>query len=181
MEIEEKRNKINKELKVYINESSFISNKCRNKLLKIFSEEFSVDLDIDNYQNVDLSINEDNTFTYREDIYKSKEKIKSFEEIEERYEKFKEKADKLIKRKNINFDGKRNLNNITNLIVVVCILLFYLIITLLAIHAFITGKYIDCFWLVFITVPRLFPNLRENLDNRFQQAKIYFKTRKKKK
>jgi len=181
MEIEEKRNKINKELKVYINESSFISNKCRNKLLKIFSEEFSVDLDIDNYQNVDLSINEDNTFTYREDIYKSKEKIKSFEEIEERYEKFKEKADKLIKRKNINFDGKRNLNNITNLIVVVCILLFYLIITLLSIHAFITGKYIDCIWLVFIIVPRLFPNLRENLDNRFQQAKIYFKTRKKKK
>ena len=181
MEIEEKRNKINKELKVYINESSFISNKCRNKLLKIFSEEFSVDLDIDNYQNVDLSINEDNTFTYREDIYKSKEKIKSFEEIEKRYEIFKEKADKLIKRKDINFDGKRNLNNITNLIVVICILLFYLIIILLSIHAFITGKYIDCFWLVFIIVPRLFPNLRENLDNRFQQAKIYFKTRKKKK
>ena len=180
MKIEEKRNKINKELKVYINESSFISNKCRNKLLKIFSEEFSVDLDIDNYQNVDLSINEDNTFTYREDIYKSNENIKSFEEIEERYEKFKEKADKLIKRKDIDFDGKRNLNNITNLIVVICILLFYLIIILLSIHAFITGKYIDCLWLVFIIVPRLFPNLRENLDNRFQQAKIYFKTRKKK-
>ena len=180
MKIEEKRNKINNELKIYINESSFISNKCRNKLLKIFAEEFSVNLDIDNYQNVDLSINEDNTFTYREDIYKSKEKIKSFEEIEERYEKFKEKADKLIKRKDIDFDGKRNINNITNLIVVVCILLFYLIIILLSIHAFITGKYIDCFWLVFIIVPRLFPNLRENLNNRFQQAKIFFRTRKKK-
>ena len=180
MKIEEKRNKINNELKVYINESSFISNKCRNKLLKIFAEEFTLDLDIDNYQNVDLSINEDNTFTYREDIYKSKEDIKSFEEIEERYEKFKEKADKLIKRKDIDFDGKRNLNNITNLIVVVCILLFYLIIVILSIHAFLTGKYIDCFWLVFIIVPRLFPNLRENLNNRFQQAKIYFKTRKKK-
>ena len=180
MKIEEKRNKINNELKVYINESSFISNKCRNKLLKIFAEEFTLDLDIDNYQNVDLSINEDNTFTYREDIYKSKEDIKSFEEIEERYEKFKEKADKLIKRKDIDFDGKRNLNNITNLIVVVCILLFYLIIVILSIHAFLTGKYIDCFWLVFIIVPRLFPNLRENLNNRFQQAKIFFRTRKKK-
>ena len=180
MKIEEKRNKINNELKVFINESGFISTKCRNKLLKIFAEEFSVDLDIDNYQNVDLSINEDNTFTYREDIYKSTENIKSFEDIEERYEKFKEKANKLIKRKDINFDGKRNLNNITNLIVVICILLFYLIITLLSVHAFITGKYIDCFWLVFIIVPRLFPNLRENLDNRFQQAKVYFKTRKKK-
>jgi len=180
MKIEEKRNKINNELKVYINESSFISNKCRNKLLKIFAEEFTLDLDIDNYQNVDLSINEDNTFTYREDIYKSKENIKSFEEIEERYEKFKEKADKLIKRKDIDFDGKRNLNNITNLIVVACILLFYLIIVILSIHAFLTGKYIDCFWLLFIIVPRLFPNLRENLNNRFQQAKIYFRTRKKK-
>ena len=73
MKIEEKRNKINNELKIYINESSFISNKCRNQLLKIFSEEFSVDLDIDNYQNVDLTINEDYSFTYREDTYHSKE------------------------------------------------------------------------------------------------------------
>ena len=36
MKIEEKRNKINNELKIYINESSFISNKCRNQLLKMF-------------------------------------------------------------------------------------------------------------------------------------------------
>ena len=53
----DKINKINKELKVFINESSFISTKCRNKLLKIFCEVFSVDLDIGNYLNVDLSKN----------------------------------------------------------------------------------------------------------------------------
>ena len=64
-------NKINNELKSYINESSFISTKCRNKLLKIFEEAFDVKLDIRNYQNVDLQINDDFTITYRDDIYKS--------------------------------------------------------------------------------------------------------------
>ena len=68
-------NEINKELKVYINESGFISNKCRNKLLKIFEEEFNVKLDLDNYKNVDLSIKEDFKIIYRDDLYESNDKI----------------------------------------------------------------------------------------------------------
>ena len=34
--IQKELNKINKELKVYINESSFISQKCLNKMLSFF-------------------------------------------------------------------------------------------------------------------------------------------------
>ena len=67
----EKLTKINNELKVYINESSFISMKCRNKVLKYLAEDFNVNLDIDNYQNVDVKIKEDGTIVYRGDKYKS--------------------------------------------------------------------------------------------------------------
>ena len=41
MDKEETLNEINNELKTYINESSFISMKCRNKLLKMFADEFN--------------------------------------------------------------------------------------------------------------------------------------------
>ena len=85
-------NKINRELKVYINESSFISNKCRNKIIKIFSEEFNVNLDIDNYKNVDLSITDDFKVSYRDDLYTSSDNINSIEDVFERYERFKENS-----------------------------------------------------------------------------------------
>ena len=61
---EEKLTKINNKLKIYLNEAGFISMKCRNKLLKIFCEEFLVDLDISNYKNVDLKIKDDYSVLY---------------------------------------------------------------------------------------------------------------------
>ena len=102
----ERLEQINKELKIYINESSFISMKCRNKLLRYFEEEFEVQLDIDNYKNVDLSITEDYEIIYREDTYLPSNKINSLKDLEERYQKFKEKADSLIEKKEINFQSR---------------------------------------------------------------------------
>ena len=173
---EEKLQKMNKELKVYINESSFISQKCRNKLLHYFEEEFHVDLDIGSYQNVDLQIQEDFTIIYREDTYTSKEEIHSMEELEERYHRFREKADTLIRRKDVDFQGRRNFNNLTNLILVVCLFLLMIAFILLGIHAFLVGKYFDCLWLVVVVAPWLFPKLKSNLQSRLIQAKQYIKS-----
>ena len=97
--IQKELNQINKELKVYINESSFISQKCRNKMLSFFEEEFKVSLDIGRYQNVDLVILDDFTISYRDDVYIPDEVISSLEELKEKYHRFQEKADHLIKKK----------------------------------------------------------------------------------
>ena len=168
-------NKINNELKSYINETSFISMKCRNKLLKIFSEEFNIKLDISNYQNVDLKINDDFTITYREDKYTSEDNITTFKEVEERYNSFKLKADNLIKRREIDFQGKSNFNNIVNLIVLLLIFITMGIVLYLGVIAFIAGHYFDCLWFVVFIVPMIIPKLKYSLRDRLIQARDYIK------
>ena len=169
--------KINNELKSYINESTFISIKCRNKLLKFFSEEFDVNLDISNYQNVDLKINDDFTVTYREDNYKSN--IKSINDLEEKYNNFKLKADSLIKRREIDFQGKSNFNNIVNLIIILLIIITMGIVLYLGVIAFIAGHYFDCLWFVVFILPMIIPKLKDSLKDRFMQAKNYINRLKK--
>ena len=61
-------NKINNELKGYINEANFISNKCRNKLIIILGEEFGIEFELDNYANIKLKKNK---------ILKKKDSIKN--------------------------------------------------------------------------------------------------------
>ncbi len=169
-------NEINKELKIYINESSFISNKCRNKLLKIFGEEFSINFDLDNYKNVDLSIKDDFKVLYREDLYESSEKIKDLDDLEERYARFKEKADKLLSRKEIDFKNKSNMNNISNLIVVICIIIIMIAALVFGVSALLNGNYIDCLWFLVLLSWIVSPSLKEKINNRFIQAKNYLKS-----
>lgn len=176
----ERLEQINKELKIYINESSFISMKCRNKLLKYFEEEFHVQLDIDNYKNVDLSITEDYKIIYREDTYESVEKITSMKDLEERYERFKEKADSLIEKKEINFQSRGKRNEIINLFILLGILILYLLILFLGIRAILLKDYYDALWLLVILIPNVIPKLRQSFQDRVIQAKNYLKNRKKK-
>lgn len=171
--------KINNELKSYINESTFISIKCRNKLLKFFSEEFDVNLDISNYQNVDLKINDDFTITYRDDIYKSDKKIDSISELEERYNNFIFKVDKLLKKKEIDFQNKNNFNNISNLIIVIGMILIMIIVVYFGVIAFINGHYFDCLWFIVFILPWIFPKFKSSFLERFSQAKNYIKKNKK--
>ena len=168
-------NEINKELKVYINESSFISNRCRNKLLKYFEDEFNIKLDLDNYKNVDLSIQDDFKVLYRGDSYQSNDKIATIEEVEERYTRFKEKADQLLSRKEIDFKTKSNMNNISNLIIVICIIGIMIAALYLGVRALLTGNYFDCLWLLVILSWIISPSLKEKINSRFMQAKNYLK------
>lgn len=169
-------NEINKELKIYINEASFISNSCKNKLLRLFSEEFKVDLDISNYKNVDLTIKDDFKILYREDLYESKDNIKSLKEVEERYSRFKEKADNLIKRKEIDFKNMSNMKNISNLIIVLCLILLSIAVIILGIHAFLAGNYFELLWFIVFIIPWIFPKFKESLSTRWIQAKNYIKS-----
>ena len=172
----EKLNKINNELKVYINESEFISNKCRNKIVKILEEEFNISFGNTNYKNIDIEILEDGSIKFRGDTYQSKDKINNFHDIEERFNNFREKADKIIKRREIDFQNMSNMNNITNLIVVICLFFIGIAIILLGIHALLVGDYFDCLWLVIFIIPWIFPKLKESISIRWEQAKNYLKS-----
>ena len=154
--------------------------KCRNTLLEYFCEEFSLDLDLDNYKNVDLSITEDYKFIYREDIYTSKEEINSMKELESRYHRFKERADKLIEKKEIDFQNRSKWNEISNILIIICIILAFILILYLGLTAIFQKRYFDTLWLLVIIIPNIIPRLRESFHNRLIQAKNYLKKNKKK-
>ncbi len=175
MKKEETLNEINNELKSYINESSFISMKCRNKLLKMFADEFSINLDISTYKNVDLEVLEDFSISYRNNIYKPDNDIANLEELMEKYGLFKEKADNLIKKREIDFENKSNLKNIGNLIIILCLIIAFISIIILGIVALFSGHYYDCLWFIAVVVPWLFPKFKENFTNRFIRAKNYLR------
>ena len=175
MDKEETLNEINNELKTYINESSFSSMKCRNKLLKMFADEFNINLDISNYKNVDLEVLEDFTISYRNNIYKSEDNITNIEEFMNKYNTFKEKADNLIKKREIDFNNMNNLKNIGNLIIVLCLIIAFLMFIYLGLMAILSKNYYDCFWFAIGVAPWLFPKFKESFTNRFTRAKIYLK------
>lgn len=169
-------NKINNELKSYINEANFISNKCRNKLISILGKEFNVDVKLDNYANVDAKILEDGSLEVRGDKYKNNQKY-TLEEINEHYENFKVQADKLLKKKDNNRTSKKDLDNVLNLFVILGILLIFLFVIFILLNAFLSGDFYHMLWLIVFILPLFVPNLKENLIQRVQQAKNYIKRR----
>lgn len=169
-------NKLNNELKSYINEANFISNKCRNKLISILGKEFNVDVKLDNYANVDAKILEDGSLEVRGDKYKNNQKY-TLEEINEHYENFKVQADKLLKKKDNSRTSKKDLDNILNLFVIIGILLVFLFVIFILLNAFLSGDFYHMLWLIVFILPLFVPNLKENLIQRVQQAKNYIKRR----
>lgn len=169
-------NKINNELKSYINEANFISNKCRNKLISILGKEFNVDVKLDNYANVDAKILEDGSLEVRGDKYKNNQKY-TLEEINEHYENFKVQADKLLKKKDNSRTSKKDLDNVLNLFVILGILLVFLFVIFILLNAFLSGDFYHMLWLIVFILPLFVPNLKENLIQRVQQAKNYIKRR----
>lgn len=94
---------INNNLKKYINESKFISNSCRNKLLKILADTYSVDLPLENFANIDVQLTENGNIIMRGDEYESSAKVNTQEELYEKYLIFEAKADKLLAKKKSKF------------------------------------------------------------------------------
>lgn len=163
--------KINNELKSYINEASFISNKCRNKLLKSLGETFSVDLPLENFAKIDASITEEGNIIMRGDEYKSTSPCKDIAEVEEKYNIFKDKADVLLKKKEVNYYTKNNINNTLNIFIVIALSIIYVVILIFAIKEVLTLNLFTASILFAILSSSLLPTIK----NRFEQAKNFLK------
>ncbi len=172
--MKERLNEINNELKDYMNESSFISNKCRNKVIKMLGDEFDINLPVDNYQTVDISLTEKGSIVMRGDLYERE--ALSFNEIEERYTKFKDKADSFLKRKDISFKNKKLSSNILNLLIILVILVIFLVAIYLGVNALLHGDYYNLLWIIIMVGCWFVPSIGENLKGRIQTAKIFVKS-----
>lgn len=168
--------KINNELKSFINQANFISQKTRNKLIRLLASEFEVDLPLENFANIDVQLTEEGHIIMRGDLYKTK-KILSKEEVERNYAIFKEKAESLINKKEVNYHNKKDLNNILNIIIVALLAIIYLIAGLLFIKSVLSLQLFNASILVGLLSSYLVPSIKA----RFEQAKNFLKRKFKRK
>lgn len=166
---------INDELKDYINESKFVSNKCRNKVIRMFSDSFNLNIPSSDYSTYD------NAFLELEDNGKLKMRNKEYgndisdEVLEKYYADFKNKADGLLSKKDLSFEKLNTFGNIINLILVLLIFSVIIGLTLFTIKAILDGDIYFSFWFAIFILPRIIPGLKDILDARINQARIYFK------
>ena len=178
MNNDQKLRKINNEIKSYVNEANFISMKMRNKIIKLLADSFSIQLPLENFANIDVALDKNGNIIMRGDKYETSNKIKSFEEIEEKYSQFKEKAEILLKNKTIDYYSKQDKNNIINLLIILLIIIVFIFLIIHTIKSFIYGNYIHCIWLFLFITSWLIPSL--GIRDRFDQAKNYIKRKLKK-
>ena len=170
----EKLNKINKELKIIINESSFISNKCRNKIIKMLGNDFSINLPIENFKSIDVVITEDGNIIMRDEEYKRDSKL-NLDEIEKIFYEFKEKADVILKKKEINYYTMNDKNNLINVFILIVMIILFLALLYYAFISFITGNYLGCIWLLFYVSSFFVPSINDRLHQAVNYIKRKFK------
>ncbi len=163
MEKDELLKKINKEIKVYINESTFISIKCRNKILKILGEEFSVNLPLENFKTIDVYLTKDGSIMMRGEEYKALDTLTA-EEIMERYERFVAKADVILKRKEINYYNMNDKNNLINIFVLLIMLAVLISLVIYAVKSISNGDYFNCIWLIAFMFSWMVPGIRDRIE-----------------
>ena len=163
MNKEEQLNKINKELKIIINEATFISNKCRNKIIKMLGNDFSVNLPLENYKSIDVVITEDGNIIMRDEEYKRDSKL-TIDEVENIFKEFKEKSDVILKRKEINYYNMNDKNNIFNVFILIVMVVLFLALLYYAAVSFINGNFFGCIWLVMYGSSWFVPSIKERVN-----------------
>lgn len=154
---------INNEIKSIINESKFISIKLRNKIIKKLGQEFEIELPLENFENIDITITKEGNIIMRGEEYKRKDKL-SLDEIKTRYNNFKEETDVILKKKEINYKNMNDKNNIINILITIVFGIMYLVAIIYLIKCFIFGHYLNCIWGLLILSTYFAPGLRERFD-----------------
>lgn len=129
----------------------------------MLGEEFLIKLPVENFKNLDVSLTIDGNIVMRDEEYKRDDKM-SFSEIEDKFKDFSEKADVILKKKEINYYNMNDKSNIVNVLVLVIYLILFIAALKSAIESFIVGDYGHIVWLVAIIFIFFVPSLRERLE-----------------
>lgn len=166
-------NKINNELKGYINEASSISDKCKMKLITLVEKHFFVDLPNDNYLNIDITLLENGNIIMRDEEYKTTKKISTSSDLVNRYSEFQRDIEELLEKNEINFEVKQRNNEIINLLVILLIIIVSIVIIIIGIRRLLIGDLFGVLWLVIIVSYYIIPASGNRIRNRFVRAKNY--------
>ena len=166
---------MNNKFKVYVNEASGISVKCKRELIKLVARDFYVDLPKENYLNIDFRLLENGNIVMREVEYETSNKVNSIGELEDRFKVFQEDVKVLLDKNEIDFKTMRRNNEIGNLLFVLLITLLFIFIVYYGINRFLAGDYINLIWVVIMVVIYLIPSFNGRLTRRYKRAIDFIK------
>ncbi|MBR3211096.1 MAG: hypothetical protein IKF71_04070 [Bacilli bacterium] len=168
--------KMNKQMKILLNEASGISSKCKLKLVKLVQKHFLVTLPNDNYLNIDIVILENGDIKMRDVLYKTDSPVSSLEELGERFSLFQKEADALINKNEISFETISTKKDRNNLIWVILITFAIVIIVLNVLRRLLAGDFYSVLWLAIIIGYYIVPATGNSIRNRYIRAYRYLKS-----
>ena len=169
-------NKINKQMKIDMNEASGISSKCKLKLVKLVEKHFYVDLPNDNYLNIDIEIQENGDIKMRDVLYETTSPVHTEKCLEERFSLFQQEAEELIHKNEINFETMSKKKEKNNLIWVLFISFAIFVIAFNSIRVLLRGDLLGILWLVIIIGYYIIPATGNSIRNRYISAYRYLKS-----
>lgn len=168
---------INKQMKTYINESTGISSRCRDKLIKLVEKHFYVELPHENYLNIDITILENGNIIMRDDEYQTKTPLSKSDSLINRYSEFQKEVDTLLDKNETNFSNKKEINEIKNIIILLFILLIIIFVFFKSVELLLYRDLYGIIWLSLIIIYYIIPITGNRLKERFLKAKNYLKNK----
>ena len=172
--------KMNMQMKIFLNEASGISSQCKMKLVRLVQKHFMVDLPKDNYLNIDIVILENGDIKMRDVLYETSSPVESLEDLKKRFFAFEEEANKLINKNEVNFETLSSKKERNNLIWVIFISFAIIVISLVALIRLFSGDLYSVFWLVIMIGYYVIPATGNSIRNRYVRAARYLKSKFKK-
>jgi hypothetical protein len=161
-------------LKRAVNEASGISDVCKMNLVRLVERHFMVDLPNDNFMNIDFTLVENGNIIMRDVEYETKHKIYLKEDLDARFNRFKEDVDKLLDRNETNFSNMRKKNELSNLLIVVGMTFVLLMLLDYAFSCLMIGNFKSLIFLVIIICVYFGPYVNV-VKKRYKRAFKYLK------
>ena len=164
---------MNNEMKDYINAAMFIDRKAKIKLLKEINKAFYVNIPIDNYANIDASINEDGSILFKGDVYKPSNDVSSIDDIYDRFMNLKQCIDPYFDRKNKINDNL--LYNIVNIFIILGILIILIFLIYEIFINIMSGNYTYVIFEILFLSSTAIPKVNSFLKSRINTLIIFIK------
>jgi len=166
---------MNKQMKIYLNEASGISDKCKLKLVKLVEKHFLVDLPNENYLNIDIEILGNGNIKMRDVEYRTQDNV-SDEALEKRFNDFQVEAEALLEKNEVNFDTISKKNGRANLVIASFISFIIFIVVEYALSKILSGDLYGFVWFVIMLSSWVLPKVGTYIKDRYRGAFEYLKS-----
>lgn len=166
---------MNKQMKIYLNEASSSSDKCKLKLVKLVEKHFLVDLPDDNFLNIDIEILPNGNIKMRDVEYETQDNVEG-EALENRFLMFQQDAEALLEKNEVNFDTLSKKNGRDSLIISSFITFVILIILQYALSRILSGDLYGFVWFVIMLSTWVLPKVGTYIRDRYRSAFDYLKS-----